>query len=292
MGKGLFIINSNMRKTLVVCFILLMSLLGIVLAEVSLPNYSGYINDYANILSPSDKQALEKISQELKKQTGAELAVVIVKSVAPLDSKTYAVKLFEKWGIGEKDKDNGGLILLAMAEHRIEIEVGYGLEGTLPDAKAGRILDTYAIPDFKEGNYSQGLIATSKAVSQVVKGETVDLVAGGQEDEPGIPIVPFTPLPTAFLIAGVLLVCFLFRKWVVTLSVIICVIIAGLAGGFWGAVIGIFIGLVMSGFTALASLPGGGRGSGSWRSGSSRHSRSHHSFGGGRSGGGGAGRSW
>ncbi|MBU1026412.1 MAG: TPM domain-containing protein, partial [Candidatus Margulisbacteria bacterium] len=156
--------------------IILLTLLlaGFSQAEVKFPSPSGFVNDYAGILSTAQKQQLTSISNALKKNTGAELAVAVVKTVEPLDSKLYAVKLFEKWGIGKKGKDNGLLVLLAMDEKRIEIEVGYGLEGDIPDALAGRILDTYAIPYFKEGDFAKGLIETAKALSKAAAKEELE----------------------------------------------------------------------------------------------------------------------
>ena len=75
-----------------------------------------------------------------------------------------AVKLFELWGIGKKNKDNGLLLLWSTGDRRVRIEVGYGLEGALPDGKVGAILDTYVIPKFKAGDFDQGLIDGVDAV--------------------------------------------------------------------------------------------------------------------------------
>ncbi|OGC06133.1 hypothetical protein A2230_06345 [candidate division WOR-1 bacterium RIFOXYA2_FULL_36_21] len=140
-------------------------------AEPDLPSYTGYVNDFANVMDVSTQKKIAAICNDLKTKTGAELAVVTVKSIYPLDSKTYAVKLFEKWGIGQKDKDSGILFLLAVDERRVEIEVGYGLEGVLNDAKAGRLLDDYVLPAFKKGDFSLGMFMGTHAIANaIIKG--------------------------------------------------------------------------------------------------------------------------
>jgi uncharacterized protein len=138
-----FICKEHIMKTTtsITLFVLVLLLTSLSFSDVAFPKPKGFVNDYAGVLTSSEAQRLESISDALKKKSGAELAVAVVKTVEPLDPKSYAVDLFEKWGIGEKGKDNGVLLLLAMKERRVEIEVGYGLEGALTDAHSGRILD-------------------------------------------------------------------------------------------------------------------------------------------------------
>ena len=146
---------------------------SLLLAAVSLPGYRGSVNDFAGVLTPDTQRRLEAISHDLRAATGAELAVVTVETTAPLDSKSYAVELFKKWGVGQKGRDNGVMLLLAVKNRRVEIEVGYGLEGILPDARCGRILDTHAVPYFRRGDWSAGLVATSQALAEAVRGGAV-----------------------------------------------------------------------------------------------------------------------
>ena len=137
-------------------------------AEPQFPAYSGSVNDYAGVIDSSTASKLENLCRALEQKTSAELAIAVVKTVEPLDSKTYAVKLFEKWKIGKKGKDNGLLLLLAMEERRVEIEVGYGLEGVINDAKAGEILDKYVVPFFKQGKFGAGLYNGAEALANRV----------------------------------------------------------------------------------------------------------------------------
>lgn len=297
--------------------IVILFLATAVFAATSFPSPSGFINDFAGILTSQDKTDLIQVSQALKKATGAELAVAIVDSVESLSPKEYAVKLFEKWGIGEKGKDNGVLVLLAMKERRIEIEVGYGLEGVLNDALAGKILDNYAVPYFKQGEMATGVLETAKAISQVVSGEQLDLkiVSSTVADNDFMGSLAFVGMifGSVFLLMIVSLISVRFGKnGIIGITTSFGVVSGGLFGGAMlenmtlaiaGAVIGAIIGLVagiwLAFFTKFdwqkpppggwSNFGGSGRsfGGGGWSSGGSSGG-----FSGGRSGGGGAGRSW
>ena len=139
--------------------------------EADFPNYSGYVNDYANILSGETKSKLSALSAEIERKTTSQLAVLTVDTTAPLDIETYAVKLFEKWGIGQKDKNNGVLILVAAKDRTVRIEVGYGLEGAIPDALAKSTIEKYMLPFFKKGDYNTGVIQAAAVISKLIAGE-------------------------------------------------------------------------------------------------------------------------
>ena len=150
-------------------FLLLSALLPYSLySQVKLPNPTGFINDFANVLSPTVKNAMENLSKELKQKTGAEVVVVTVKSLNGMDYTDYAIRLFEKWGIGEKGKDNGILIFNAVDARKIRIEVGYGLEGILPDGLVGEIRDKYLIPSLKKNDFDSGLSLGLAAVASII----------------------------------------------------------------------------------------------------------------------------
>ena len=117
---------------------------------------TNYVSDYAEIFSPQEKQEIESLIIRIEKNTTAEIAVVTVKSLEGMSEDQYAVELFEKWGIGKKDKDNGLLILVAPTERRYRIEVGYGLEGTITDLRSGIIGRTYFVENFKQEKYGNG----------------------------------------------------------------------------------------------------------------------------------------
>jgi len=137
-------------------------------SQVNLPDPTGFINDFANVLSPAVKNAMENLSKELKQKTGAEVVVVTVKSLNGMDYTDYSVRLFEKWGIGGKGKDNGILIFNAVDVRKIRIEVGYGLEGILPDGLVGEIRDKYLIPSLKQNDFDSGLSLGLAAVASII----------------------------------------------------------------------------------------------------------------------------
>ena len=130
----------------------------------------GPVSDWAELLSPEQKSDLNSRMEALKASNGAELAVVTVKSLQGGEIDDFAQKLFAQWGIGQKGKDNGVLLLIAVEDRKMRIEVGYGMEGVLPDAKTGRIQDEYIVPRFKEGNYAQGLMDGADALLKVMGG--------------------------------------------------------------------------------------------------------------------------
>jgi uncharacterized protein len=139
--------------------------------EANFQNYTGYVNDYANILSNETKVKLITLFTEIENKTTSQLAVLTIDTTSPFDIETYAVRLFEKWGIGQKGKDNGVLILIAVKDRAIRIEVGYGLEGVIPDALAKNIIEKSIIPFFKKGDYNAGILQGAAIIGKLIAGE-------------------------------------------------------------------------------------------------------------------------
>ena len=113
----------------------------------------GFVSDYAHLLSPEQINSLDQKLQGLENSSSNQVAVVIIKSLQGDTIDNFAVQLFADWKIGQTKKDNGVLILVAVEEHKMRIEVGYGLEGALPDAIASQIINNTLRPAFKTGNY-------------------------------------------------------------------------------------------------------------------------------------------
>ena len=139
--------------------------------EAVFKDYTGYVNDYANILSDETKARLAALSAEIENKTTSQLAILTIDTTSPLDIETYAVKLFEKWGIGQKGKNNGVLVLVAVKDRAVRIEVGYGLEGAIPDALAKNIIEKSMIPFFKNGDYNAGILQGAAVVSKLIATE-------------------------------------------------------------------------------------------------------------------------
>jgi len=128
----------------------------------------GYVNDYAGVLDAQERKRLESLLAEVERKTGAEIAVVALESLEGGQIEDFANRLFEKWGIGKKDQDNGVLLIAAIRDRKVRIEVGYGLEPVLPDARAGRILDQVVLPAFRAGHYARGLAEGAGTVARVL----------------------------------------------------------------------------------------------------------------------------
>lgn len=130
------------------------------------------VNDYAGILTDEQKRQLESRCKDLRTKSGAQLAVVVVKSLNGGQIDDFANKLFAHWGIGEKGKNNGLLLIVAMEDRKARVEVGYGLGPILPDALAGRVLNQNLFPAFKQKQYFEGLQASVSRLCEIVeKGE-------------------------------------------------------------------------------------------------------------------------
>jgi uncharacterized protein len=130
------------------------------------------VNDFAGILSPAEKNALEQRCRELRQRTGGQLAVVVLRSLQGGEVDDFTEKLFQQWEVGQADKKNGVMLLVALDDRKARIEVGYGLEPVLPDALAGRILNQQLFQAFKQQQYGQGLTAAVNRIAEIVeKGE-------------------------------------------------------------------------------------------------------------------------
>jgi uncharacterized protein len=152
--------------------------------EAQYPSPSGYINDFAGLLSEKTEDVLDNKIKDLKAQTTAEVAVVTVETIAPESIEEYANKLFEKWGVGREGEDNGILILVAVKERKTRIEVGYGLEGAVTDAESSRIIEGVMLPFFKKGNFEKGIdLAVQAVIALVAKEYGVEI--GGIQVVPG-----------------------------------------------------------------------------------------------------------
>ncbi|SNR16084.1 TPM domain-containing protein [Tenacibaculum jejuense] len=130
---------------------------------------NGFVSDPNNYINPSEEYKINSILWGLEENSTAQVAVVILKSIGNEVPKDFAVKLFEKWGIGQADKDNGLLILTVIDQRRTEFEVGYGLEPVLTDLICHRIGTDEIVPNFKKGEFGLGLISASNKVKQIIE---------------------------------------------------------------------------------------------------------------------------
>ncbi len=127
-----------------------------------------YVNDFAGILSPETEQEIMSISVPLAEETGAQIVVLTVQSMDGQDIESFSRGTFVQWGIGDAEKHNGVLLVIAMDERMSRIEIGYGLEGALNDAKTGRIQDDYLVGNLGAGNFDEGVLGTYLALAEEV----------------------------------------------------------------------------------------------------------------------------
>ncbi len=135
------------------------------------PTGSIYVQDYAGVLSGETKAKINKLGAKIAEQTKAQVVVVTMNSLNGEPIQDYSLTMLRQWKIGDKTLNNGVLLLVAVGDRQSRIEVGYGLEGALNDAKAGQIQDEYLVPYFGRGEYDQGIWNGYKAIMRVVSAE-------------------------------------------------------------------------------------------------------------------------
>jgi len=130
-----------------------------------------YVNDYAHLLSENTRGQIENTLTDFEKATSTQLVVAIFPSLDGESLEDFSIRLAEKWKIGSKKNNNGIILLIFKEDHKVRIEVGYGLEGALPDIIASQIIRHEITPAFREGNYDQGVSDAVQAIMQATKGE-------------------------------------------------------------------------------------------------------------------------
>lgn len=152
-----------------IIFILLLILP--VISAVNLPVLNDFVTDQANIITPEYEQQITDLAKQIEQDTTVEVAVVTVQSLEGLTKEEYSAQLFEKYKIGKADVDNGLLILVAMDERTYRVEVGYGLEGLIPDASKVTLGTRILEPNFKQNEFGKGIYEMLLAVQGLLNGE-------------------------------------------------------------------------------------------------------------------------
>jgi uncharacterized protein len=212
-----------------------------------------YVQDFANILSVPEKMQLISLGKAVEAKTGSQIAVLTVETTGEMEMAEYANSAYRKYGIGSKERNDGALLVIALKDRNIRIEVGYGLEGIIPDGKAGRIIDEQALTPLQAGKPNVAIMNTYKALANEVTSE----ITGDKTQPPN-------PTPTQKSEGTSI------PSW---LAVILIVGFLVVDFSFFGGTMTFFL-------LSILSRRGGGGGGGSIGGG------------GGSSGGGGAGRNW
>lgn len=173
-----------MRRWLALCLLLCATALH---AAPDFPALAGRVVDEANLMSRKQAHQLAQQLAVFEKRSGVQLVVVSIDTLAGDTIEEYGYQLGRHWGIGQKGKNNGVLLIIAQDERKVRIEVGYGLEGALPDAIAANIIQTRILPAFKRGDMVAGILAGSQGIMQALAGEYQPVDNTSKADKQGGP---------------------------------------------------------------------------------------------------------
>jgi uncharacterized protein len=263
------VLQTALIKNILTAFLLLISLSGLV--AQSFPEKSNppkLVNDFAKVMTAEEVNALERKLVAFNDSNSTQIAIVTLISLGEYDISDYAFQLGEKWGIGQKGKDNGILILLAPAERKVFIATGYGTEEYVTDAMSRRIIEERFKPNFKNKNYYQGLDEGTTDIINLLTGKfKPEKVQNGRKNKGSI-----------------------LKIIVIVIIIIVLIKIFGRGGSGGGRTFRSSGPVFWGGFGGFGGYRGGG-GFGGGRSGGFGGG-GFGGFGGGSFGGGGAGGSW
>src|SRR5258706_9620894 len=276
--------------------LLLAGLSGAARADVPVPPLKARVTDLTGALSAQQKSELEARIAAYEARRGSQIAVLLLPTTKPEEIEQYSIRVAEAWKIGRKGVDDGLILVIAKNDRRLRIEVGYGLEGVIPDAMARRVIDERITPRFRDGDFYGGVRDGVDQLIKLAEGEKLapPAPAAARRDEPPVSMVEFIFITLMFSgIAGIFLKK-MFGRFPGSLAIALA---AGLLGWLlFEAIVGAIAAIVV--FLISMSNVGTGRGgfytSSGWSGGSSGGSSSGGSWsgGGGSFGGGGSSGSW
>ena len=270
----------------------------------TIPAFDSPVVDTTNTLDAATRRQIAQQALALQQRKGSQLQVLMIPSTQPEDIEAYAVRAFESFRLGRKGIDDGVLLVIAKDDRKARIEVGYGLEGAIPDIAAGRVIQEYLVPRFRQDDYAGGVVDATAQLVKLVDGEPLpDLVASNRAG-------PDTGDEWLFILFAAFIASLVARSIFAGLPAGLRILFTAAVGGLvaWlmsqllfvagvGVVIGFLAGLLGGGggggryarHRDWGGFGGGSSGGGSWGGGSSGGG---WSGGGGMSGGGGASGSW
>lgn len=287
--------RNKLLFNLAVLTILTAGIISTAEPALKVPALRSRVNDYANILSPGAISSIENKLSLLEKSDSTQVVVLTIPSLEGDALEDFSIRVAEAWKIGQKGLDNGAILLISRDDHKVRIEVGYGLEGKLTDLMAGRIIDDIIIPSFRKGNFDGGIEEAVDAIASVVRGEFT------AKDLPDKKEKPFSGKYIFFIIFFFFLMNSLGRVSKVFSGIIGAIILPIIGLFFFPLALWLFL-LIPAGFFLGLILPlffiGSGRGhgggffGGTGGFGGGGFSSGGFSGGGGGFGGGGASGSW
>lgn len=274
---------KRLRFTLQFAWILLLPLLGYAAEPVPVPPLRAPVMDLTQTLSAEQIATLDASLRALQERKGSQLAILLVPTTQPESIEQFSIRVADEWKLGRKGVDDGVLLLVAKDDHAVRIEVGYGLEGVLTDATTNRIIRQWIVPQFKAGNFYQGISDGEARITQLIDGEALPEPPRNTSMPANSSARNGNNLPWPLLLFAVIAGGGLLRSLFGRLAA------AGLSGVGVGVLVWLFVGSLVGGIVAaliafFVVLAGGG-GSG-WSSGSRGGWGGSGGFGGGFGGGG------
>lgn len=263
-------------------------LVGLAIAEVAVPPLRALVTDLSNTLTPAQRQSLEQQLAAIAAR-GSQVAVLMVPTTQPETIEQYGIRVAENWKLGRKGVDDGVLFLIAIEDRALRFEVGYGLEGAIPDVIAKRVIDEIVVPYFKQGDYYGGIRAGVDRIARLIEGESLPPPQARDTSWSNFErMIPFAFVAVVVL-GGVLRAVFgrLFGGGAA--GGIAGVVAWIVAGSFAAAVV---FGIIVFVFTLLGGFRSRGGGYGGWSSGGGFGGGGFGGGGGGGFGGGGASGRW
>lgn len=220
----------------IIGILMLQPLSGAIASPNGIPESSGipapigdiYVQDFANILTENEEAQLKNIGRQIEDQTSSQIAVLTVDSIGEASIEEYAVEAYRKYGLGTAENNNGVLLVLAMKEKKIRIEVGYGLEGTITDGKAGSLLDEYAIPRLQNKQPNLAVMETYQALANEVSSTNEFGTAPRETQQQDFPIPSWLLI---IIVIGVVVLDFMFFGGTLTYLLLSIVSRGGSGGG-------------------------------------------------------------
>ncbi|MEO8466070.1 MAG: TPM domain-containing protein [Gammaproteobacteria bacterium] len=261
--------------------LMLLFVAALALAQQPVPPRAARVTDLTNTLPAATQAALDRKLAAFEARKGSQIAVLLVATTAPESIEQYSQRVAEAWKLGRAGVDDGVLLLVAVQDRRARFEIGYGLEGAVPDALARRVIAEQLAPKFRDGDYAGGIDAGLDALIGLVEGEPLPEPAARAPD-----VEPWGAMPVLLIFAA--FVAPLFRRIFGTLFGSLAL---GAGAGFivWLVSSVLFASVLVGGLVFVFALAGIGGGAGRWASRGGPFGGMPGGFGGGFGGGGGGG---
>lgn len=175
-----------LRRILISCLLLCCALVA--QAQVAVPPLTGRVVDLTGALSAEAKQDLASRLEAIEKAKGSQVAILLLPTVQPEDIEAFGIRVADAWKLGRKDVDDGAILIVALQDRRLRLEVGRGLEGAIPDAIAKRIISDTITPFFKQGDFHGGLAAGVNAIAEKIGAEALPPPDTHGAEEEGFPV--------------------------------------------------------------------------------------------------------